>query len=212
MGMHAAIDLWTRQPGEGAKAFSACSCFRDMGPERSLRAVAQKCNKSVSLLARWSAKYRWVERCQAFDDHQDAIELAAWDRQCAKTARRHADVCMAILGRGLEKIAAEEPSTYEAAVNQVMLAMKYERICRGLPSDDSRSGRDGSGDADPDQSQVTRVTEVIVRTRADIDDLRRMLQPGQTLLYDPGPLPPEEPQEQQPAATEGTAGDGGGWQ
>jgi hypothetical protein len=195
MGPAPATESWRRQPGETPRSYHYFTLYRDLGPERTIRQVRQQCGKSMVFLERLSAKHRWVDRAGAFDDHQDAIELAAWDRQCAKTARHHADVCMAILGKALIKIAAFEPATYEDAVQQAMLAMKYERICRGMPSDDSRSGRDGSDQPNPDQSEVTRVTEVIVRTRADIDDLRRMLQPGQTLLCDPGPLPPEEPQE-----------------
>ena len=71
---------WERMEGESAKAFEAFRIYRDMGPERNLRAVAQQCNKSVSLLGRWSGANQWVERARAYDNeleraaHQEAVK------------------------------------------------------------------------------------------------------------------------------------------
>jgi hypothetical protein len=192
MGPAPASEPWRRQPGETPKAYYYFTLYRDLGPQRTIGQVQQQVNKSAGFLNHLSCRHHWVARAAAFDDQQDEIEINAWNRECEKTARRHAKICMAVIGKALEKIAASEPATYEDAVNQALMAMKYERVCRGMPAEDK--GRPDPSQPDPDQSHVTRVTEVIVRTRKDIQDLRNLLQPGQTLLFDPGPLPPEEPQ------------------
>jgi hypothetical protein len=200
-------DLWNRQPGEGAKAYAAFCLFRDLGLERSLRAVSQKCAKSIPLLKRWSAKYRWVDRAAAWDDHQAEVEQQAWDCKCAKTARQHAQICMAGLGQAIDALATFKPTNFSEAVHAAINLMRFERLCRGLPSEIARMRHEGSSDGQPIRTQQLNITEVVVRNRKDIDDLRKMMGPGDRLLLDPpGPLsPPEEPQKPQPAV------DDAGW-
>lgn len=64
-------DLWERQPGESAQAYEAFAIYRDMGSDRSLRAVAEKLSKSYTLIGRWSREKKWGERCRAYDNHLD---------------------------------------------------------------------------------------------------------------------------------------------
>jgi hypothetical protein len=51
--------------------------YRDLGPSRSLQAVAQKLAKSIPLLKRWSARHRWQERVAAYDQHFDRLAQGA---------------------------------------------------------------------------------------------------------------------------------------
>lgn len=60
---------WERQSGESEKAYEAFRSYRDMGASRSLEAVAQKLHKSKTILGRWSSKFHWVKRCEAYDRH-----------------------------------------------------------------------------------------------------------------------------------------------
>ena len=68
---------WDRLPDERVKAYQLFCLCRDMGPSRSL----QKCRQTHALplslrqLERYSAKYDWVERAQAFSDRIFALEL-----------------------------------------------------------------------------------------------------------------------------------------
>jgi len=88
--------IWHRQPGEGTKAYAAFCIYRDMGIDRSIRKAAQqhltatkgqpnrnrqqrrycthpdptKYLKHVAQRWReWSMRWKWVSRCQAYDDH-----------------------------------------------------------------------------------------------------------------------------------------------
>lgn len=79
---------WDRRPGEGPEAFAAASAYFALGSGRTIEAVARECTKSVSLLRRWSARFGWVERAAAYDDHLAAIRQAAREVALAREARK----------------------------------------------------------------------------------------------------------------------------
>jgi hypothetical protein len=51
--------------------------YLNLGPQRSLAAVAQKLSKSGQLLKRWSTKFEWPARVQAYDGHLAIVEREA---------------------------------------------------------------------------------------------------------------------------------------
>src|SRR5438874_6587799 len=65
---------WERQPGESAEAFEAFKLYRDGGPKRSRRKVAERLSKSQALMSRWQSRYRWRERVDAYDRERDRQE------------------------------------------------------------------------------------------------------------------------------------------
>jgi len=65
-----------RLADESARAFEARRIYVEMGPSRSLEAVAQKLDKSRTLMGRWSAQYHWSDCARAWDD-QRAAEVSA---------------------------------------------------------------------------------------------------------------------------------------
>lgn len=74
----------SRMDSEGSRAFAAFCIYRDLGTERSLEKVSQTCQKSVSLLRRWSAKFMWVKRAEAFDNHIQEVEQSKRDVEIEK--------------------------------------------------------------------------------------------------------------------------------
>ena len=66
-----------QQPKESDKAFAAFAMYLSMGPERSLEAVRQKCDKSSRLIQRWSSRWRWTERVTAHASHLATVEREA---------------------------------------------------------------------------------------------------------------------------------------
>ena len=106
---------WHRQQSEGARAY-ACFCrYRDYGPDRSIRKAVRAYLSSSSKdsqprryrshpspqaylrsVAWWwgklSRRYRWVERVQAFDQHQAAMrQKIADERAIAEMEREVAE-------------------------------------------------------------------------------------------------------------------------
>lgn len=65
-----------RRKGESDEAFAAFREYLDLGPSRAFPGVARRCGKSVSLIARWSARHDWVDRASAYDDHLAELENA----------------------------------------------------------------------------------------------------------------------------------------
>ena len=63
-----------QQPKESHKAFAAFSLYLSMGPERSTEAVAKKLAKSEQLVRRWSSRWDWTDRVQAYATHMALVE------------------------------------------------------------------------------------------------------------------------------------------
>lgn len=59
---------WLRQPGESGKAYEAFCVYRDLGAGRSVQKVVEKLSKSRALISRWSTRYKWQERADAWDN------------------------------------------------------------------------------------------------------------------------------------------------
>ncbi len=120
---------WDRQKGESARAFEAFLVYLQMGPERSVRAVAQKLSKSYTLAGRWSSTYHWVERCRAWDNYlqQEAKKAAA--TAVRNMNRRHAQMAAAIQGTAMQALQERgadmvNPNNFAAIVK---LAAELER-------------------------------------------------------------------------------------
>jgi len=63
---------WERLPDESDLAYSYYVAYLEMGPERSLTKVLQKRNKKdhyKTQLGKWSSRFDWVVRCNAYDEH-----------------------------------------------------------------------------------------------------------------------------------------------
>ncbi len=152
---------WDRQKGESARAFEAFLVYLQMGPERSVRAVAQKLSKSYTLAGRWSSTYHWVERCRAWDNYlqQEAKKAAA--AAVRNMNRRHAQMAAAIQGTAMQALQERgadmvNPNNFAAIVK---LAAELER--QSLTAE--LSEHDPSG---PDQREDDPITASL---KEDID-------------------------------------------
>ena len=66
--------LWERQPCDTAKSWAAFQLYRDAGPGRSLSNITEHLGLKSKLLARWSSRYAWGMRVDAYDNHLSAIK------------------------------------------------------------------------------------------------------------------------------------------
>jgi hypothetical protein len=65
--------LWERQPTDTDKSFEAFCIYRDMGASRSLRDVARKLDKSLTIIGRWSTDHNWQERISKYQEYRNAV-------------------------------------------------------------------------------------------------------------------------------------------
>jgi len=96
---------WQQLPGESIKAFRAFVVFRDLEPkERSLQRVSSECTRSIPLIKRWSAKWSWTERAQAWDNHQELKRLEARIAEKQKMDEQHLKIVRAMRSKIIDAL------------------------------------------------------------------------------------------------------------
>ncbi len=123
---------WERQKGESGQAYEAFAAYRDMGTDRSIRAVGQKLGKSRALIERWSSQWKWQERIRAYESDIDrkAREKAVKER---KTMRdRHTKIAMQVQRKALEALEqlSVEDMTPKDIKEYIRMATDLERLSR----------------------------------------------------------------------------------
>lgn len=157
------IAPWEQQPGESAKAFEAFAIYRDMGVERSVRKVAQRLNKSLTLIGKWSSRYNWPERARAYDRDLDRQAHAQAVRDVRSMTNRHIRIAMQLQAKALEALEQLNVATLSPKMQLAFLAKatEIERMNRlsAAGMDDSGQQRDGA-----------EGIEVVIEGEDDVDD------------------------------------------
>lgn len=81
---------WERQSGESDQAFEAFTKYLLMGPERTQNKVCHDLSKSRQLIGAWSSKWKWTERCAAWDNEQARQLREEQTKEIAEMRKRHA--------------------------------------------------------------------------------------------------------------------------
>jgi len=90
------VDLasFQHRPGETPRAYSAFMAFFQLGHDRSLQAVADRCDVSIDTIKKWSSRFDWKGRIQSFNtgilQEQAAIEATVQREQAAQWSARMA--------------------------------------------------------------------------------------------------------------------------
>lgn len=123
---------WERQEGESVKAFEAFTVYLNLGEERSIRAVSQKLVKSRTLISRWSADHKWVERVAAYDaDVQKKAHAEAVKKQ-RKMVDRHIGIALKMQEKALKALDKMDPADMDPRIMLSILreATKLEQDMR----------------------------------------------------------------------------------
>lgn len=146
--------MFEQQPKESAKAFAAFSLYLSLGPQRSLEQVSQKLAKSVPLLKRWSRKFDWSARVQAYATHlaiveREAVEAVARSKGAEWEAREQKlretewamhERAIAAAKKGLDAYMARDKVYANLAdiARMLEIASKLGRLATGLGTDGER--------------------------------------------------------------------------
>ena len=137
-------------PREGAKAFAAFRAYLDLGPQRSLAAVAAKLGKSKVMMERWSRRHDWTGRVVAHAAHLAEIERLAieglatdkavdWAKSrdaLRREAWRKGDELLALADEFLERWRElKRPPGFESIVRGIELGMRLKQFAAGMPSE-----------------------------------------------------------------------------
>jgi hypothetical protein len=141
---------WDRQRSESSKAYAHFCLYRDMGVSRSLRQMAgiPGCTSVRRQLNRWSSRWRWVERCQKYDEyllHQDRLRQEKERRDMVSRHAKIAVLSQNLVVKGIEKVVAEvergkRDLSASDASRLLDVAVKIERLSRGEPTEISELG------------------------------------------------------------------------
>lgn len=141
------IELWDMQPGETAKSYAAFCAYRDLGSDRSLMKTvpvlfpdlgSTKPVTKQHRLQEWSAKHKWVSRCEAYDAYLDQRERKENEKAIRDMAKRHAKESMMLQQKAINRIkliGIEDVNelTPKEALDYLKEAVRIERLSRGVP-------------------------------------------------------------------------------
>jgi hypothetical protein len=103
--------LWERQVGESTKAYSAFQKYLNLSSRRTLREVAELSHCSGQNIARWSRRWFWVARVQAYDVIEEERFREQMSRDRLSMRRRQI-----ALGIACQNIAAHGVREFQARV------------------------------------------------------------------------------------------------
>src|ERR1017187_5116383 len=163
---------WDRQPGESSKAYAHFCLYRDMGQTRSIRQLLKdsNCRSKLAQLMRWSSRWRWVERCQKYDDYLEHQDRSQQEKERREMHKRHAKMGMLAQTLALRKLEKalngieKDPDGMSApdAARILDIGVKVERLARGESTKSHEvSGPSGGPIEFANMSDDQRRTEMI---------------------------------------------------
>jgi chromatin segregation and condensation protein Rec8/ScpA/Scc1 (kleisin family) len=147
--------VWDRQLGESSKAYAHFCLYRDMGKERSLRKLATDARTTSLLrqLQHWSSRWKWVERCQKYDDYLEYQDRLQQEKERRDMRKRHAKIALLgenIVVKGLEnllgKVQSGDQAVAPADLTRLLdTSVKVERLARGESTENHEVSGPGGG-------------------------------------------------------------------
>ena len=150
--------IFEKQPLESERAFAAFSLYLSLGPQRGLREVARKLDKSLTVVGDWSKKFDWPARVAAHSAHlamveREAIEAAArqnaavWETREQKLKETEWEMHEAAIAAAKKGLAAymEKDKVYANLADiarMLEIASKLGRLATGLGDGAQRKGDD----------------------------------------------------------------------
>jgi hypothetical protein len=139
-----------QQPRESNKAFAAFKTYLDLGAERSLVLAASKVAKSKTMMEKWSRKFDWPARVQAYMAHlaeaerlaiqgmahEKAVEWHQTHEGVRREAWREAEETIAMVrqARAEWQENGRTPG-WEGMARMLELAFKLKQFAAGMPSE-----------------------------------------------------------------------------
>ena len=150
--------IFEKQERESEKAFAAFSLYLSLGPQRGLREVARKLDKSLTVVGDWSKKFDWPARVAAHAAHlaiveREAIEAVArgkaaeWEsreQKLRETEWAMHEAAIAAAKKGLAAYMDREKVYANLAdiARMLEIASKLGRLATGLGDGERRKDED----------------------------------------------------------------------
>lgn len=127
------IPAWERQPEESPKKHGEFITYRDLGRTRTLVEAATRLDFHPVSVRRMGARYRWVERAEAWDRHLDQQYEAAWVERRRKAAETDAKVLDAAIAKLAQRLPTLKPDRLSAGdfTRLLDVTMRHRRALFG---------------------------------------------------------------------------------
>jgi hypothetical protein len=199
---------WERQPGESDKAYVAFRTYRDQEPPRRLADVCVSLSRSMTLIARWSAKHKWLDRAAHYDTNVERTRAAGTAEARREMNDRHAMLAKAMsakVAKRIQDLSPDELSPGELGRWMQTISL-VERLALGEATERTERTGDAAGEGntfvqvnasiDAGAPDPARIAEVVQRlqdrgvwpTSTDAESIIEVA----ALPADPVPLPAEE--------------------
>lgn len=140
---------WEQMAGETVQQYEKFCAYRDMryiAPakagnlptldltrERSIRGLAKQLNVTRKALEPLSARFRWVERCEAYDLYILRRLKEKNEAEILKMHANHADIAFKMLKKAMKRLHSLQDDDIEAAdmIRMIDTGVKIERLSRG---------------------------------------------------------------------------------
>ncbi|HYQ84240.1 MAG TPA: hypothetical protein VEP28_09605 [Rubrobacter sp.] len=131
---------WLRLPGESWQAYEAFAIYRDMGGIRNHAKTAEKLNKSIALMSKWSMRWDWVDRAASFDANEAFERMVRMKEARLRLHENDARIARTLKNKVIQRLNSLNPD--ELSITQMLQAFKlgHEVEISSL----------GKGDADRD--------------------------------------------------------------
>lgn len=122
--------VWSRQPGETAKAFRAWQTYRDLDLyERSIKkAAAALGRRNTSVLEDWARRFRWQDRRAAWDLHVEDLAVRAQEHAVIEMNERHAHIAVETLKKVLQRVTGDDAEGVTAIDASKLSAQDLARL------------------------------------------------------------------------------------
>lgn len=191
-------DDWERQDGESDVAFEAFKIYRDMGAKRSGSRVAGKLSKSITLIRRWSSRWKWLLRCESWELEEDRLHRAGMLKSKQRMDREHIEIAREIrsFATGQLKALRAEAKAKGKDLDAVLLAhpdllrflteaAKLERVAHGEPGEVIASYMSGGNNSN--DSENTGPTPISLTFGARSEEIDALFDIGRKRASLPAP-------------------------
>lgn len=155
---------WEKLDSETNKAYAAFWDYLSMGAGRSLRKLCQSYREqrasggrplppttNQNTLERWSSDHGWQARVTAWEAHQVAQQVAAWDKEREDNRNQRRTILRASMGKLAQALNALNPDNPDAKVDYATVMQSIKIIAEQL--------RIEYGDAASSKSVETMITQ-----------------------------------------------------
>ena len=125
--------------GETERAYHYFCLYRDMdlplgiNNRRTLRKTAEISNLSLTTINSYSQKYKWRERCKAYDLYKEKQRRRLHEEELDKMYANHAKIGGSIIAKAMKKLlhTSDDMLTMNDVTKLLEIGIKTERISRG---------------------------------------------------------------------------------